>query len=289
MEYVFNIKLDSGAKYRARGKDDLNLKRMDWVVVRKDFYFDYGLVTDICGEFVEANEKEELPKIQRKVTVVDMSKANENVMRAKTALRTAHQHVERLKLPMKLLNAHYSFDCKLLSIQFTADGRVDFRQLVKDLSVALNTRIDLRQIGVRDETAIRGGIGICGRALCCCSFLHDFKSINVRMAKEQDLSLTPSTISGACGRLKCCLKYEHEGYLDLEKTMPRRGDACECCEGRGRIIDRNLLTQKVVVELETGKTVSCSKDEVQVVYPEKYKIKKDDSDVNYEELKKLED
>jgi len=218
-----------------------------------------------------------------------MSKANENVMRAKTALRTAHQHVERLKLPMKLLNAHYSFDCKLLSIQFTADGRVDFRQLVKDLSQALNTRIDLRQIGVRDETAIRGGIGICGRQLCCCSFLHDFKSINVRMAKEQDLSLTPSTISGACGRLKCCLKYEHEGYLDLEKTMPRRGDACECCEGRGRIIDRNLLTQKVVVELETGKTVSCSKDEVQVVYPEKYKIKKDDSDVNYEELKKLED
>ena len=190
---------------------------------------------------------------------------------------------------MKLLNAHYSFDCKLLSVQFTADGRVDFRQLVKDLSVALNTRIDLRQIGVRDETAIRGGIGICGRQLCCCSFLHDFKSINVRMAKEQDLSLTPSTISGACGRLKCCLKYEHEGYLDLEKTMPRRGDACECSEGRGRIIDRNLLTQKVVVELETGKTMSCSKDEVQVVYPEKYKIKKDDADVNYEELKKLED
>ncbi|OGV33533.1 MAG: hypothetical protein A2020_10570 [Lentisphaerae bacterium GWF2_45_14] len=289
MEHIFNVKLDSGAKYRARGKDDLNLKRMDLVVVRKDFYFDYGLVTDICGEFEEANEKEELPKIQRKVTVVDMSKANENVMRAKTALRTAHQHVERLKLPMKLLNAHYSFDCKLLTIQFTADGRVDFRQLVKDLSVALNTRIDLRQIGVRDETAIRGGLGICGRQLCCCSFLHDFKSINVRMAKEQDLSLTPSTISGACGRLKCCLKYEHEGYLDLEKTMPRRGDACECCEGRGRIVDRNLLTQKVVVELETGKTMSCSKDEVQVVYPEKYKIKKDDSDANYEELRKLED
>lgn len=289
MEYIFNIKLDSGAKYRARGKDDLNLKRMDYVVVRKDFYLDYGLVTDICGEFTEANEKEELPKIQRKVTVVDMSKANENVMRAKTALRTAHQHVERLKLPMKLLNAHYSFDCKLLSVQFTADGRVDFRQLVKDLSQALNTRIDLRQIGVRDETAIRGGIGICGRELCCCSFLHDFKSINVRMAKEQDLSLTPSTISGACGRLKCCLKYEHEGYLDLERTMPRRGDACECSEGRGRIIDRNLLTQKVVVELETGKTVSCSKDEVQVVYPEKYKIKKDEGELSYEELKKLED
>lgn len=289
MEYIFNIKLDSGAKYRARGKDDLNLKRMDLVVVRKDFYLDYGLVTDICGEFTEANEKEELPKIQRKVTVVDMSKANENVMRAKTALRTAHQHVERLKLPMKLLNAHYSFDCKLLSIQFTADGRVDFRQLVKDLSQALNTRIDLRQIGVRDETAIRGGIGICGRELCCCSFLHDFKSINVRMAKEQDLSLTPSTISGACGRLKCCLKYEHEGYLDLERTMPRRGDACECSEGRGRIIDRNLLTQKVVVELETGKTVSCSKDEVQVVYPEKYKIRKEEGELSYEELKKLED
>ena len=118
---------------------------------------------------------------------------------------------------------------------------------------------------------------MCGRPLCCAAFLKDFASINVKMAKEQDLSLTPSTISGICGRLKCCLKYEHEGYLELEAGMPRRGDCCECKEGRGRIIDRNLLTQKVVVQLDdTNRTVTCPKEEVTVIYPEKYKIQKKD-------------
>ena len=217
-------------------------------------------------------------------------------MRSKSAMRTAAQYIEKLGLPMKLINAHYSFDNKLLAIQFSADGRVDFRELVKQLSAALNTRIELRQIGVRDETAIVGGISICGRPLCCCSFLKEFASINVKMAKEQDLSLTPSTISGICGRLKCCLKYEHEGYLELERTMPRRGDCCECQVGRGRIIDRNLLTQKVVVQLDdTGRTISCSKDEVSVVYPEKYKVNrnktrdKEPRSKEEEELSKLED
>ena len=147
------------------------------------------------------------------------------------------------------------------------------------MSGALNTRIELRQIGVRDETAAIGGIAPCGRLLCCHSFLRDFASINVKMAKEQDLSLTPSTISGVCGRLKCCLKYEHEGYLEMEKNMPRRGDCCECPEGRGRIVDRNLLTQKVVVCLEdTNRNVTCSREDVRVVYPEKHKVPKKSSD-----------
>jgi cell fate regulator YaaT (PSP1 superfamily) len=160
-------------------------------------------------------------------------------------------------------------------VQFCADGRVDFRELVKELSRALSVRIELRQIGVRDETGIYGGIAVCGQVLCCSRFLKEFNSINVKMAKEQDLLLTPGTISGVCGRLKCCLKYEHEGYLELEKGMPRRGDCCECKEGRGRIIDRNLLTQNVVVQLDdTGRTVTYPKEEVSVIYPEKYKINK---------------
>ena len=150
---------------------------------------------------------------------------------------------------------------------------MDFRELVKLLSQEFNTHIELRQIGVRDETAILGGIANCGRPLCCCQFLKDFASINVKMAKEQDLSLTPSTISGICGRLKCCLKYEHEGYLELEKTMPRRGELCECKEGRGRIVDRNLLTQKVTVQLgESNHTVVCPASEVSVVYLDKYTV-----------------
>jgi len=273
MELVYNIQLDSGAKYKARGPDNLNLRVDDWCVIRKDFYLDYGKVLEIGGEIPQDANKSDMPRIQRKASVFDQSKANENGMRSKSAFRTAIQLVEKNKLPMKLLNAHYSFDGKLIVIQFTADGRVDFRELVKQLSQALATRIELRQIGVRDETAIHGGIAVCGRALCCCSFLKEFSSINVRMAKDQDLSLTPSTISGLCGRLKCCLKYEHDGYLELEKSMPRRGDVCECKEGRGRIVDRNLLTQRVVVNLEdTGRCVACAKDEVTVTYPEKYKI-----------------
>jgi len=298
MEHLFDIQLDNGAKYRARGEDTLTLKEMDWCVIRKDFYLDYGKILKAFPDAQPSEtEKADMPRIQRKATVVDQGKAHENQMRGKSALRTSGQFVERLNLPMKLINAHYSFDGKLITIQFSADGRVDFRELVKQLSHAMNTRIELRQIGVRDETAIMGGIAVCGRPLCCCSFLTEFSSINVKMAKEQDLSLTPSTISGLCGRLKCCLKYEHAGYLEMDRNMPRRGDCCECKDGRGRVIDRNLLSQKVVVQLDdTGRSITCVRDEVTVVYPEKYKLKRQDSskdasatDTVPSEIKKLED
>lgn len=309
MEFLYDILLDNGFKYKARGEESLALKNGDYCIIRKDFFLDYGQIIaasrtpydpetaqkEVHHSGPPSEKRAEMPRIQRKATMVDQSKANENQMRSKSALRTAAQYIEKLNLPMKLINAHYAFDGKLLAIQFSAEGRVDFRELVKQLSTAFNTRIELRQIGVRDETAIMGGLSICGRKFCCCSFLTEFASINVKMAKEQDLSLTPSTISGMCGRLKCCLKYEHEGYLELEKSMPRRGDCCECKEGRGRIIDRNLLTQNVVVQLDdTGRTVSCSKDDVSVVYPEKYRNgrnagRREDKDAPPEDLAKLED
>lgn len=285
MEIFYEILLDNGSKYRARGDDSLNLKEGDCCVIRKDFYQDYGQVCKVYGgdsaSIPPAPQEKgpdwktgEIPSIIRKATVVDMGKANENQMRSKGTLRTTQMHIERLNLPMKLINSHHSFDGKLIVIQFSAEGRVDFRELVRVLSQEFNTRIELRQIGVRDETAIVGGIAMCGRPLCCCLYLRDFASINVKMAKEQDLSLTPGTISGVCGRLKCCLKYEHEGYLELEKNMPRRGDFCECKEGYGRVIDRNLLTRKVVIQLEeTQRSVTCSADDVRVTYPEKYKLR----------------
>lgn len=295
MDSIYVIKLANSAKYQARSSEGLNLKVADWCVVRKDFYLDYGQVIQCDGEVTSETDVKDMPKVQRKATVHDKSIAHENEMRSKSALRTAQKYIESLHLPMKLLNAHHSFDSKLITFQFTAEGRVDFRELVKELSQALNTRIELRQIGVRDETAIYGGIGICGQPLCCHRFLRGFDSINVRMAKDQDLSLTPSTISGSCGRLKCCLKYEHEGYLELEKTMPRRGDMCECKEGRGKICDRNLLTQQVVVQLEeTSNILCCHRSEVRVVYPEKFKISKKiaaepELDENDEAIRKLED
>lgn len=294
MNKIYTIKLDNGAKYQAIAQDNMNLKVNDWCVIRKEYYLDYGMIVQASSTAIPANvDKKSLPRVQRKATVHDKSKAHENEIRAKSSIRTANQLVGKTKLKMHLLNSHYSFDGKLITFQFTAGGRIDFRELVKDLAKAFSTRIELRQIGVRDETAIHGGIGICGRQLCCSSFLDDFSSINVRMAKEQDLSLTPSSISGACGRLKCCLKFEHEGYKHLEKTMPRLGDICECKSGKGRVCDRNLLTQEVSLQMERGTPpVCCKRADIKVVKPEKRQVKRKKSyadELNDEQLKKLED
>jgi cell fate regulator YaaT (PSP1 superfamily) len=155
MEMVFEIRLDNGAKYKVRSPEGVVVKVKDWVVVRKDFYLDYGQLVMFYGETAE-EDKEKLPRVQRVATPLDQSKAHENDARSHSAMRVAQKFVDKLALPMKLLNAHFSFDAKLVTIQFTADGRVDFRELVKELSHALSSRIELRQIGVRDETAIYG-------------------------------------------------------------------------------------------------------------------------------------
>ena len=272
MKLLYEIILDTEATYEAYAEDALHLKKDDFCIIRKDRSLDYGKINRYIGSLAPALEKE-LPEITRKATMLDKSKANENMMRAKSAYRTAQTQIEQLKLQMKLLNAHYTFDRKLVTFQFTADGRIDFRELVKNLSQNLNTGINLRQIGVRDEASIIGGFGACGQVLCCKRFLKEFESINVKTAKEQDLSLNPVNISGVCGRLKCCLKYEHCGYQELDKDMPRRGACCECSEGIGKIVDRNLLTQQVTVLIEdSSKYLICPKEEVRVIYPDKYKI-----------------
>jgi len=272
-EFWFDIRIETGARYLARAAKNFNLKPKDWCVIRKEKGTDFGQVVHVYSQPPGGQPVGEMPEIERKATVVDQGKAHENQMRAKTAFRAGQKLVEELKLPMKLLNAHYSFDGKLITYQFTADGRVDFRELVRRLAQAMNTRIELRQIGVRDETALVGGIGVCGLRLCCNCFIREFSSINVKMAKEQDLSLNPNNISGHCGRLKCCLRYEHEGYVELDRNMPRRGALCECPEGRGRVVDRNLLTQRVTVSLENvHKHCFFNKDEVRVVYPDKYRM-----------------
>jgi cell fate regulator YaaT (PSP1 superfamily) len=264
MNRCYTIKQDNGAKYQALASANLNLKINDRCIINKDYYLDYGVI--IQQRPHDGKSKKSMPTIIRKATVRDKSKAHENEIRAKSSLRKAVKLVEKSNLKMNLLNAHYSFDCKLITFQFTADGRIDFRELVKEMGKTFGTRIELRQIGVRDETAIFGGIGICGRQLCCNLFLDDFSSINVKMAKEQDLSLTPSSISGVCGRLKCCLKFEHDGYKELEKNMPKPGDYCRTPEGNGRVIDRNLLTQTVVIQPENGiSPITCHRNELQII------------------------
>lgn len=274
MEVLLIVQVGAGIGFEAYANESLELKVKDFcVVVTKDRNLDYGQITKIYGSLPEEIDKNELARVERKATMLDKSKVNENIMLAKSAYRTALAQIEKLNLPMKLLTAHYTFDKKQVLFMFSAEGRVDFRQLIKDLSQMLNAKIELRQIGVRDETAMLGGLGICGQVLCCKRYLKKFDSMNVKMAKEQDLSLSPLTISGACDRLKCCLKYEHEGYVELEKGMPRRGACCECSEGTGKIIDRNILLQTVKVFInDSGKCLVCPKDEVRVIYPDKHKI-----------------
>ena len=268
MERIYTIMLDNGASYQARGDETLELRRGDMCVVSREFFYDCGRVS-APGAVLEEDRGEEMPKIVRKADEQDLRAMEANRERNAQAMVHAQAQVEMLHLPMKLLNASYSLDGRQLTIQFTADGRVDFRELVKLLSHSMNTRIKLRQIGVRDESAIRGGIAVCGQVLCCSRFLKEFDSINVRMAKDQDLSLTPATISGVCGRLKCCLKFEHEGDVEMEKTMPRRGEWCECAAGCGRVCDRNMLTQEVTLAMEGGAQVRCHACDVKPCPPER--------------------
>ena len=270
MEKIWAVKLENGASLEVRGAEELALKRGDWCVFRRDFYEDLGIVGAELSTPSMTSRIEELPQVLRCAGEPELVEADENRRKAKNDMVTVREWISKLALEMNPVNAHYSLDRKLLTIQFCADGRVDFRELVKELSHALSVRIELRQIGVRDETGIYGGIAVCGQVLCCCRFLKEFSSINVKMAKEQDLLLTPSTISGVCGRLKCCLKYEHEGYLELEKNMPRKGEFCETPSGKGRITDRNLLTSKVSVTFENGNVSVFNASDITVCPPERY-------------------
>ena len=269
MEKIFVLKLENGSVLETRADSELGLGVHDICVFHKDFFEDLGEITRELDAPSMTSRIEELPQIVRKAAQAELATSNENYRKARNAMPTVQDWIDKLDLKMTPVNAHYSLDNKLLTVQFCADGRVDFRELVKELSRALATRIELRQIGVRDETGIFGGIAVCGQPLCCSRFLKEFNSINVKMAKEQDLSLTPSSISGVCGRLKCCLKFEHDVYLELEKDMPRKGEYCDTPAGRGKICDRNLLSRKVSVAFESGNISSFSVDEITLGNAEK--------------------
>lgn len=262
MDKIFVLRMANGPTFEARCDETLAVSAGDTVIFERDFYNDAAEIKSTLEQPSMTANASELPRIIRKADENDLENIQANISKARGAMGTAKQHIEALGLPMKLVNAHYSIDGKLVTIQFCADGRVDFRELVKELSRSLSVRIELRQIGVRDETGIFGGIAVCGQPLCCSRFLKEFNSINVKMAKEQDLSLTPSSISGVCGRLKCCLKFEHEVYLELEKDMPRKGEFCDTPAGRGKICDRNILSRKVSVAFESGNVSIFSVDEI---------------------------
>ena len=242
MDRLLVIKLDNGSTLEAKAPAELEVKPHDTCVFRRDFYTDAGEVVREVAEPPESTNWAELPTVQHIADNRELAAANDNYMRSRGAMRTARELVGNLGLAMKLLNAHYSLDGKLVVIQFSADGRVDFRELVKELSRALCTRIELRQIGVRDESKMIGGLGICGQPFCCSRFLKDFQPVSIKMAKEQGLSLNPTKISGACGRLMCCLAYEESAYEYLNSIMPMVGSTVRTPDGLGTVLEVNPVS-----------------------------------------------
>lgn len=245
-----------GVRFRQAGKVyyfdplDMDIKRGDHVIVETARGVEYGNVVMGLKEVAEDKVVLPLKPVIRVATKEDDKKEQENRVKEKEAYKICHEKIRKHGLGMKLIDAEYTFDNNKVLFYFTADGRIDFRDLVKDLASVFKTRIELRQIGVRDETKILGGLGICGRALCCHSYLSEFAPVSIKMAKEQNLSLNPSKISGVCGRLMCCLKNEEETYEYLNSRLPQMGDKVTTVDGfTGEVININVLRQLVKVKI----------------------------------------
>ena len=248
-----------GVRFRQAGKIynfdpvDLPVKKGDHVIVETARGIEYGYVVGNITEKRDEDVVMPLKPIIRIATKEDDKKAEENVDKEKKAFKICKEKIAKHGLQMKLIDTEYTFDNNKVLFYFTADGRIDFRELVKDLASVFRTRIELRQIGVRDETKIRGGIGICGRPLCCHTYLSEFAPVSIKMAKEQNLSLNPTKISGVCGRLMCCLTNEEETYEELNSHLPNTGDFVTTPEGlKGDVQSVNVLRQlvKVIVTLD---------------------------------------
>ena len=284
-----------GVRFRTAGKiyffDPLHyeIKRGDHVIVETARGIEFGTAVSGIREVEEESVIQPLKPILRIANQRDEEQERENKEKEKAAFRVCQEKIRKHGLEMKLIDAEYTFDNNKVLFYFTADGRIDFRELVKDLAGIFKTRIELRQIGVRDETKILGGIGICGRPLCCHSYLSDFIAVSIKMAKEQNLSLNPAKISGVCGRLMCCLKNEEETYEELNKKLPGVGDTVVTPEGqKGEVHSVDVLRQRVKVLIEAGDDKELKEYEVESLKFHKHHGKKGQQNLSAEELKELE-
>lgn len=248
-----------GVRFRIAGKiyyfdpGNLSLKKNDHVIVETARGIEFGLLVTNIMEVPDKEVIQPLKSVIRLATPEDIQTESNNRNKEKEAFQVCLEKIRKHNLDMKLIDAEYTFDNNKVLFYFTADGRIDFRELVKDLAGVFRTRIELRQIGVRDETKIRGGVGVCGRALCCSTYLSDFSAVSIKMAKEQNLSLNPTKISGVCGRLMCCLTNEQETYEHLNSQLPNVGDIVTTADGLSGVVHSLSVLRmlvKVVVQLE---------------------------------------
>lgn len=280
-----------GIRFRNAGKiyyfdpKDLEMAVGDHAIVETARGVEYGTVLIAPREVEDETVIQPLKPVIRVATEEDDKTVERNKEREKSAYKTCQEKIAKHGLDMKLVQAEYTFDSNKLLFYFTADGRIDFRELVKDLAGVFRTRIELRQIGVRDETKMLGGIGICGRELCCCSYLSDFVPVSIKMAKEQNLSLNPTKISGVCGRLMCCLKNEEETYEYLNSRLPGIGDPVTAIDGAvGEVQSVNVLRQKVKVLVETDDEKELREYDVEEL---RFHPRKKNTKVSSKELKEL--
>ena len=253
MAEVIGIRFKDGGKVYYFDPGDIVVKMDDAVIVETARGLECGIVSIPNREVSEDEIVKPLKKAIRLATAKDVAQMEENRRKEAKAFEICQQKILDRDMDMKLVDVEYTFDNSKILFYFTADGRVDFRDLVKDLAGVFRTRIELRQIGVRDEAKMLGGLGICGRAFCCSSFLSDFQPVSIKMAKEQGLSLNPTKISGTCGRLMCCLKYEQNAYDDLLRTTPRVGAVVNTPDGKGTVVEIvNILTGNLKVKIDNG-------------------------------------
>lgn len=281
-----------GIRFRNAGKIyyfdplDIDFSTGDHAIVETARGIEYGTVMIAPREVEDDKVVQPLKPVIRRATPQDDQTVIDNREKEKHAYKVCMEKIAKHELQMKLVQAEYTFDNNKLLFYFTADGRIDFRELVKDLASVFRTRIELRQIGVRDETKMLGGIGICGRELCCCTYLSDFVPVSIKMAKEQNLSLNPTKISGVCGRLMCCLKNEEDTYEYLNSRLPSVGDIVTTGDGyKGEVTNVNVLRQKVKVLVEVDDEKELREYEVEEL---SFKPRRRNTKISEKELKELE-
>jgi len=261
MTKVVEVKQRQEGKVGYYAIGDMKPAAGDYVIIESDRGLDYGEVLSAEEVLIDPKRKEGAPKkIIRIAQKHDIDKIERNRQKAKEAVKTCNKKIQDHKLNMKLIDAELSFDCSKIVFYFTAEERIDFRDLVKDLAKIFKARIELKQIGVRDEAKMFGGLGPCGRELCCTRFLKDFEPVTIKMAKDQTLPLNPTKISGVCGRLMCCLSYEHKTYKECAKGLPKISQKIKTKEGPGKVVDVNYLRRTATIELEGGRQIKINYD-----------------------------
>lgn len=258
MEKVIGIRFRKGGRIYRFDPGECCPRKDEYVMVNSEQGIGIGQVIEPACPKDSRIHPREIKKIERMATEDEIRRLSDNFATEAEARFFCLEKIAEHNLPMNLVDVEYFFDGSKIIFYFTAEGRVDFRELLKDLVRRLRTRVELRQIGIRNQAKMVGGLGSCGRPLCCATFLKNFHAVSIKMAKEQNLSLNPTKISGACGRLMCCLQFEHETYRELKKDMPKVGKKVELPEGKGKVVRQNVMGRSFTVLLEDGREMDVN-------------------------------